>query len=44
MDADGLIIMIIICIVSFTAMLGIGIAVIREDIAEIKNLIKNKQL
>ena len=36
--------LIIFCILSCTVVLGFGIAKIREDIAEIKNMIKNKQL
>ena len=39
MEIEGL---ILICILSCTVVLGIGIAKIRGDIAEIKNLIKNK--
>lgn len=39
MEIEGF---IIICILSCTVVLGMGIAQIREDITEIKNLIKNK--
>ena len=44
MAIDGLIVMIMICTVSFAVVLGIGIALIRKDISEIKNLIKKKKL
>jgi hypothetical protein len=39
MEIEG---MIIICILSCSVMLGMGIAQIRDDISEIKSLLKNK--
>lgn len=44
MAIDCLLLMIMICTVSLIVVLGIGIAVIREDMVEIINLIKSKKL
>ena len=44
MEIDCLLLMIMICTVSLIVVLYTGIAVIRKDIDEIKNLIKSKKL